>query len=217
MARIACLHTAQSNVAVFETARRALGLAPLHHEVRADLLAEAEAAGGMTEATALRTAAYLQALSASAEVVLLTCSSIGSAVDLLGPGDHVIRVDAALARAACATGGHVVVLCAAAATIAPTRAVFEHAAAATGATVELRLVADAWADFRAGDTQAYLARIAAAASLALHEGAVVALAQASMADVLQLLPKDAAVLASPQAGLAAAVSLMTSQTIGSCA
>ena len=41
--KIACLHTAESNVAVFDAAAMALGIPTgvLHHEVRADLLAAA--------------------------------------------------------------------------------------------------------------------------------------------------------------------------------
>ncbi|WP_245317799.1 hypothetical protein [Ensifer sp. 1H6] len=47
---IACLHTADSNVAVFEAAARELGLAAgvLRHAVRPDLLEAAERAGGLT-------------------------------------------------------------------------------------------------------------------------------------------------------------------------
>ena len=39
--RIACLHTAASNISVFDTAAKVLGIGPgvLRHEVRADLLA----------------------------------------------------------------------------------------------------------------------------------------------------------------------------------
>lgn len=72
---IACLHTAQSNIAVFETAAREVGFPPsvLSHEVRADLLARAEEAGGVTDEIADETAAALQALSHMADVVILTC------------------------------------------------------------------------------------------------------------------------------------------------
>ena len=45
--RIACLHTVDSNIAVFEAAARGLDIVMSHH-VRADLLSRAEAAGGLT-------------------------------------------------------------------------------------------------------------------------------------------------------------------------
>ncbi|HUN50891.1 MAG TPA: hypothetical protein VMU42_07235, partial [Candidatus Sulfotelmatobacter sp.] len=73
---IACLHTAESNVAVFDAAAAALG-ANLTHLVRADLLQAAEAAGGMTPAVAARTAALLHRLAEDADAVLLTCSTLG--------------------------------------------------------------------------------------------------------------------------------------------
>jgi len=62
--RVACLHTAESNVAVFEAAARALGLADgaLRHVVRPDLLAEAERLGGANPALAARAGAALLAL-----------------------------------------------------------------------------------------------------------------------------------------------------------
>src|SRR5260221_713152 len=52
--RVACLHTADSNIAAFEAARRELGRdgVALRHVVRADLLEAAERAGGLTAALA---------------------------------------------------------------------------------------------------------------------------------------------------------------------
>ncbi len=57
--RIACLHTAESNVAIFEAARPD-GVS-LSHAVRPDLLAAAEA-DGLTPAIAAATAEVLGAL-----------------------------------------------------------------------------------------------------------------------------------------------------------
>lgn len=56
-ARVACLHTAESNVAVFDAARRTARLKDmvLHHKVRGDLLAAAEQAGRLTPEIAART------------------------------------------------------------------------------------------------------------------------------------------------------------------
>ncbi|MBL8838861.1 MAG: Asp/Glu racemase, partial [Alphaproteobacteria bacterium] len=116
----------------------------------------------------------------------------------------VLRVDSALAAEAVRGGGRVVVLCAVATTIAPTRDLFEKAAAATGARVELALVPGAWPAFRAGDVARYFALIAAAADRAYADGAdVVALAQASMTGAAALC-RNGAPLTSPGAGLAAA-------------
>ncbi len=208
--RIACLHTAESNVAVFETARRDLGLGDvmLHHEVRADLLADAEQAGGLTPEIAARTAEALRTCCDNADAVLLTCSTLGPAIaNAAAKAPPILRVDAALAEDAVRNGGRVVVLCAAATTLAPTRALFEAAARRIGADVEVRLIPGAWAAFKAGDQEGYHALIVQAADEATAEGASsVALAQASMAAAAKLSQAARPPLTCPAAGLAAAVS-----------
>lgn len=85
--RIACLHTAASNAAVFDAACPA-GVR-LTHAVRPDLLAAAEAAGGLTPEIAAATAEALRGLEGDA--VLLTCSTLGPAAG------GALRADAALA------------------------------------------------------------------------------------------------------------------------
>jgi hypothetical protein len=208
---IACLHTADSNVAVFDAALTQLDLGAevtLRHAVRADLLLDSEAAGGMTPEISARAGEALLKLTDGADVVMLTCSTIGRAVDGVADRSPVpmLRVDAALAEAAVAAGGKVVALCAVETTVGPTRALFEAAAAKTGADVEVRLVPDAWAAFRAGDRDRYLDLVAVAADQALRDGArQVALAQASMAGAATRATLSPKPLASPTAGLAAAL------------
>lgn len=209
MLNISCLHTAQSNIAVFEAARRALKLddVMLKHRVRADLLAAAEKAGDPTPAILEQTAAELVSLAKGADGVLLTCSTLGPAAALAATrlAVPVLRVDDALAAEAVKRGGTVVVLCATGTTISPTRAVFEESAMATGAEIEVRLVPGAWDLFKAGREEDYLRVIAEAADAAAAEGAgTVALAQASMAGAATLT-RTAAPLASPSAGIAAIV------------
>ena len=211
MSRIACLHTAASNIAVFDDAVRGLdpveagqSAAMLTHEVRADLLAAAEQAGRPTDKILRQTADVLLGLCAGADVVLLTCSTLGPAADMMGDAPvPVLRVDAALAAQAVRGGGRVVALCAVETTVEPTRKVFAAACGATGATVEVRLIPGAWAAFRAGDHAAYLMLVARAADDAACGGARVALAQASMAGAAALA--GSAPLTSPAAGLTAAI------------
>jgi hypothetical protein len=204
MPTIACLHTAAGNVAVFDAS--CPPGATLTHTVNEALLRDAEAAGGLTEAIADRTARALEALATpGVDAVLLTCSTIGPGAAMARAGVPVLRVDAALAEAATCGGGRVVVLCAVETTVEPTRAIFAEAAARHGATVEIRLVPGAWAAFRADAPARYHAIIAAACDAAFAEGAAaVALAQASMAGAVTLATGRAP-LASPPAGLAAAV------------
>jgi hypothetical protein len=210
--RIVCLHTAASNVAVFDAAAQQLGIAPgtLHHAVRADLLAAAEQARGLTDEIAEATKQALVALSHEADVVVLTCSTLGPSVQTIGDAAAapVLRVDAALAAAATRAGGKVVALCAVETTVRPTTQIFAQAATETRATVEVRVVPGAWALFKAGDQTGYLAAIAQAADAAYAEGAtMVALAQASMAAAAPLVRARPVPLDSPTAGLAAALAL----------
>ncbi|NEU14533.1 Asp/Glu racemase [Methylobacterium sp. BTF04] len=209
MVRIACLHTAESNIAVFDVALHTTGFAgvELHHEVRADLLAAAKREGRLTPEIAARTAEVLRGLCVEADVVLLTCSTLGpaaesAAVDAPVP---IMRVDAALAAEAVKGGGRVVALCAVETTVEPTRLLFEAAARATGAEVVVRVVPGAWEAFKAGERDTYLTMIADAANEAAQAGAErVALAQASMAGACDLIHSGIRPLNSPVTGLAAA-------------
>jgi hypothetical protein len=207
---ITCLHTAHSNIAVFEEAALALGLpaGTLRHAVRADLLAAAELAGGLTPEIENQTRAALLELCDTADAVILTCSTLGAAAVAVAAVAKipVLRVDGALAGKAVRCGGKVVALCAIETTVEPTSALFAAAAKQTGAVVEVRLVPGAWALFKAGDRDAYLAAIAAAADAAYRDGAdIVALAQASMAGAAALVTAGPKPLSSPAAGLEAAM------------
>ncbi len=112
--KIACLHTAQSNVAVFDKAARALNLPQdaLTHKVMPHLLEQAQAAGGVTPEIEKETIAALADLRTDADVVLLTCSTLGGAADFLAQDPGIMRVDRALAQATVTAGQPVVVLCA---------------------------------------------------------------------------------------------------------
>lgn len=212
--KIACLHTAESNVPVFETASKHIGLpsGSLSHEVRPDLLTKAEQAGGLTPDIANETISALTALCQGVDAVILTCSTLGPAVDELAGKTPVpiLRVDAALARRAIDSGGKVVTLCAVETTLGPTTQLFAEVAGPSQAQFEVRLVPGAWALFKAGDHDGYLAAIADAAKAAYREGAsIVALAQSSMAGAADLVNNGPKPLSSPIAGLAAARDMMS--------
>ncbi len=206
--RIGCLHTADSNVAVFDRQLIDSGFpdVELHHVVRPDLLAAVEAAGGLIAPVRADAAAALSALAGDYEGVLLTCSTLGPAVEDVKVAAPVLRVDEALAREAVAGGGSIVVLCAVSTTLGPTTELFERASTGTSATVAVRMVEGAWDQFKAGDMAGYHALVARAADDARESGAdAVALAQASMAPAVKLCSRPP-VLGSPGAGLAAVVS-----------
>ncbi len=206
--RITCLHTAHSNVSVFDAAAKALGIDAhcLRHEVRPDLLAAAEQAGGLNSEITGATTSALLSLAQEADAVLLTCSTLGPVVEELCAHTPILRTDAALALAAVQGGGNVAVLCAVATTLEPTARLFQLAANAVNASVDVQLVEGAWALFKAGDTDAYLAAIAKAADRAYIEGAsIVALAQASMSPAASRVTAGPAPLTSATTGLAAAL------------
>jgi hypothetical protein len=212
--KIALLHTATSNIAVFQKAASEIGLpqSALHHEVRADLLAAAEEAGGLTQEIANETGSVLKDLARNADAVILTCSTLGPSIAEVENATEIpiLRVDDALAKKAVKSGGLVVAFCAVETTVAPTTRLFTEAAKSTGAKVEIRLVPGAWELFKTGDRAGYLAVIAEMAEAAYDEGAtIVALAQASMAGAADLVTNGPKPLSSPTAGLAATVELLS--------
>jgi hypothetical protein len=136
-------------------------------------------------------------------VIVCTCSTLGGDAERLGPrlGTVVLRIDRPLAERAVAGGGRVVVVAAVAATLGPTRELFEACAAAcaSGAEIVDAPCLDAWALFEAGDHAGFHEQIAGHVR-ALAAGAdVVVLAQASMAPAAILLADLAVpVLSSPR-------------------
>lgn len=209
--KIACLHTAESNIAIYEDAAKTLGLpaGALYHHVRADLLFAAERAGGLTPDIEAETAAVLRQLAQNADAAVLNCSTLGPAALLAADTSEVpiIRADGVLAENAVKAGGKVTVLCTTETTIAPTTRLFENAAKTTGADIDVRLIDGAWALFRAGDHKAYLVAIAEASETAYREGAeTVVFAQASMTGAAALLGDEyARPMSGPTAALEAAM------------
>lgn len=205
MAQIACLHTADSNVAVFEAARAKLGWPEgvLSHHVRADLFAAAEAAGALTEGVADLTREAVAGLSRDFPAVLMTCSTLGPALPTDTPA--ILRADGALAEAAVRDGGKVVVICAAPTTLQSTGDLFRAAAAKTGALIDIWWIDGAWDMFKAGQIDRYEQTLAEAADRARASGAQqVALAQASMAGASRRTRLQPPPLTVPDSGLVAA-------------
>lgn len=202
MRRVACLHTADSNIAVFDAAADGLGLS-LRHVVRSDLLAAAEKVGGLTPDIIAATEIALRQAAEGADIVLLACSTLGPVADRLRLAVPVRRIDRALAEAAQlqAGGGRIAVLYTFPGTAAATEALFRDV---VGDAVDIQLIAGAWDVFKSGDRARYMGMIAAAADAAAAAGATcVAFAQASMAPAGALC-RSAKPLNSPRASLEAA-------------
>ncbi len=163
------------------------------HIVRPDLLAAVEAAGALTEAVAGQTKRLLDAAAANADVVILTCSSLGPCI---GDNPRIIRADLALAQIALQRPGNLVVLYAAPTSRQSTQELFNQAADTAGrALPACHLVPGAWAVFKSGAQDRYFQLIAQEADHALTAGAAtIALAQASMAPACAMTQRPADVL-----------------------
>jgi hypothetical protein len=207
--RIGCLHTAESNVAIFKAARDGLDIELVHH-VRPDLLEAAELEGGLTGDIVAQTVWAMRELESDVDAVLLTCSTLGPAVDLAPEGRVPwLRADAALADLAVTRGRHIAVLCAAETTLVPTTELFNTAALRMDAPPQIDVwhVPGAWAAFKDGNIAAYYLMLTEAANAAYAGGAdVVAFAQASMAGA-SLDANHGIPLTSPRAALERAVEL----------
>jgi Asp/Glu/Hydantoin racemase len=208
---IGFLHTADVHVPTFSELRAEL--APGWAEVNVvdpALLAEARAAG-ITPALAARVDARLHELAdAGADVIVCTCSSLGSYAEGRAPdGVPVLRLDRPMAEAAVAAGRRIAYLATVRSSLAPTRELLEEVAGADTVLIE-RLCADAFALFEAGDLDGYAHAIAAEARGVAGDADVIVLAQASMAPAAALLADlPAAVLTSPRAAVARAVATTT--------
>ncbi|MCA1175003.1 MULTISPECIES: glutamate racemase [unclassified Pantoea] len=208
---IACLHTAASNIALFDHAAHSLELPPhtLSHIVMPHLLAEAELSGGMTQEQRHRLAQLLHSFTPWFDAIVITCSTLGPVADTFQPqksGCPVYRADRMLADHLHQMAGAALVLCAAESTLAATRLLFCPPTLPAEKQPQVALIPDAWAAFKAGDHQRYHALIADAVKRGREQGArQVALAQVSMAAAANSMPESERPLTIPQLALAAVI------------
>ncbi|THD34573.1 glutamate racemase [Pantoea sp. R102] len=204
---IACLHTAASNIAIFDDAAQSLGIPPqqISHLVMPHLLAEAELSGGMTPAQQQRLQQLLLSLTPWFDAILITCSTLGAAADSLRDPQQrcaVYRTDRMLADEVHRRGAPALVLCAAESTLHSTRQLFCPESLAPDQRPQVRLIPDAWAAFKAGRLDDYYTLIADAVAQGQQQGAVqVALAQVSMAGAASRFPAPQRPLTSPHLAL----------------
>ncbi|MBX8782362.1 hypothetical protein HBA94_01155 [Ochrobactrum sp. GRS2] len=204
--RIACLHTAASNIEIFGKAAAALQLdaGQLNHAVHSELLEAAEKQGGITPAIETATLHIIRNLITEADAVLVTCSTLGAIADSARAGftKPVLRTDRALAEQALESGLSLTVLCTAPTTLQPTTDLFRQVFVDTPITPDIRLIDGAWDLFRAGEIKAYERAIADAANAVHDTGSqLVVLAQTSMANAAALIRHKTHVLDAPTAAL----------------
>ena len=169
------------------------------------LIKDVIARGELTAKTARRVADHIaSAESAGADFILVTCSSIGAAVEAAAPltGVPVLRVNQPMADKAVQTGKKIGVIATLPTTLAPTADLIRRRAAIAGAQIELtsRLCEGAFDALMSGDAAKHDAMVASALKELSAQVDVIVLAQASMARVVDTLAETdrrAPILASP--------------------
>ncbi|ARP81231.1 hypothetical protein CAL12_10525 [Bordetella genomosp. 8] len=208
--RLSFLHTIPANEAIFQQAAllEDWPAQNLRHTVRADLRQAMDLQPAPDGDAHRAVEAILRELSTDADAIVVTCATLGPAVDTMsGFAIPIIRADAALAEAASRAGNNITVLCAVASTIEPNRVLFERYAAGTGSSVTVRLIPEAWPLFQAGDLEACLNTCALAAEDAYRQGAdVVAYAHPWMGPAADRVAAGPKPLHAAQAALRAIVS-----------
>lgn len=203
---LALIHTSATLVPVFsQLCKDKLPQVDTFNIVDDSLVRQIGAKGGITPDIAARVAAYVgSAAAGGADWILVTCSSIGPAVEAAAPTVKVpvLRVDQPMADLAVRTGRRIGVIATLPTTLNPTEDLVRRRAAAAGQPVEItaRLVNGAFEALMAGDAAKHDTLVAAALRELSTQVDVILLAQASMARVVDTLsPADRRVpiLASP--------------------
>ena len=154
---------------------------------------------------ARRVAGYLESAElAGADYIMVTCSSIGPAVEAAAKarGVPVLRVDQPMADKAVASGKRIGVIATLRTTLEPTADLISRRATAAGKEIELtsRLCEGAFEALMSGDPATHDVKVSATLKELSKQVDVIVLAQASMARVVETLKaedKRVPILASP--------------------
>jgi Asp/Glu/hydantoin racemase len=204
--RLGLLHTSATLVPVFEQLCKAkLPGVAVFNLVDDSLIKDVIAHGHLRPQTARRVAQHVAAAEdAGADYIMVTCSSIGAAVETAATlaSVPVLRVDQPMADRAVSSAIRIGVIATLPTTLEPTADLIRRRAIAAGREIELttRLCEGAFDALMSGDAATHDAMVAAALKELALQVDVVALAQASMARVVDTLPeadRRTPILASP--------------------
>lgn len=204
--RICLIHTAPLMVQVFTPlCRERLPDVKVTQIVNESMIRDTIEAGRVQQSTVDALQTFAEAcFKLGSELVMVTCSSIGPAVDRIQSRFQkpVLRVDEPMAAAAVAQGRRIGVAATLRTTLEPTSELLRRTAQEAGKQVELVecLCEGAFEAVIAGDTERHDELVSKAMIERLGGVEVVVLAQASMARVIERLPRGALaapVLASP--------------------
>jgi Asp/Glu/hydantoin racemase len=216
--QIAFIHTSPSVIPTFKSLADELigGRAKVFNMVDESLLCDIIGHGCCPPATAKRLVGHvLAAEQAGAEIILVTCSSMGRAVEASRTlvSAKVLRVDEPMAEKAVATGRRIGIIATLPSTLEPTAALIRARAAAAGKQIELttRVVDGAFDAVISGNGAKHDELVSAALREMAKTVEVIVLAQASMARVVESLrPEDKPVpiLSSPRSAIEHLASLL---------
>ena len=206
MKTLALVHTSATLVPLFaQLCKAKLPGVETFNIVDDSLVRAIGARGGLTADIARRVAGYINSAEAGgADFVLVTCSSIGPAVEAAAPfaGVPVLRVDRPMVDQAVRTGSRIGVIATLPTTLEPTADLVRRRAALAGKSIELtaRLCEGAFDALVSGDAAKHDSMVAGALRELSAQVDVIVLAQASMARVVDNLPESdrrVPILASP--------------------
>ena len=190
---LALIHTSATLVPVFQQLCKAkLPNVDTFNIVDDSLVRGIGAKGSLTADIARRVESYIASADAGgADYILVTCSSIGPAVEASVPFSAVpvLRVDQPMADQAVRSGRRIGVIATLSTTLNPTADLVRRRAALAGREIVLseRLCAGAFEALMAGDAPKHDALVGGALRELSMEGDVILLAQASMARVVDTL------------------------------
>lgn len=204
--RLFLLHTSATLVPVFEQLCKDKQLnATVFNMVDDSLIKDVIAHNRLRPQTARRVTQLVTAAEdAGADQIMVTCSSIGAAVETAATlaSVPVLRVDRPMAEQAVATGRRIGVSATLPTTLEPTADLVRRCAAAAGREIELtaRLCDGAFEALMGGNPARHDELVLAALQELQSQVDVIALAQASMARVVSQIPeadRRVPILASP--------------------
>lgn len=192
---LALIHTVTSLVSVFtKISKEVIPDVKIFNIIDESLLNNTIAAGKLTSATTWRLASYIKlAEEAGANAVMVTCSSLGPVVKAVQPFVNipVMRVDQAMADKAIVMGGIIGVIATLSTTLDPTSELIKSRAILKGKNIKLLTILcnGAFNAFVSGDIETHDRIVTDKIIALMRKVDVVVLAQASMSQVVDKLPK----------------------------
>ena len=204
--KLGLVHTSATLVPVFqELCKAQLPNVDVFNIADDSLIKDVITAGKLSDSVSSRVASHVAlAEAAGADFIMVTCSSIGPAVEAAATSARVpvLRVDQPMADEAVRIGKRIGVIATLSTTLEPTADLIRRRAEALGKPIQLtaRLCEGAFVVLMSGDAAQQDEMVGQALDELADEVDVIVLAQASMARVVSRLPADSSrppILSSP--------------------